>query len=359
MLDDKTKVDLLVSLAKTYSPSGCERQVALTLEQFLKEHVDEVFIDDAGNVIAMRGRGPVLMLHAHMDTVPGPLNIRFSEDALVGLGVADDKAPLAAMAVAIAELEHVPCKVVFAGVVEEETTSRGTKFLIEEVERDAVPRPAAIIVGEPTGIDRIVYAYRGSLHVRIVARARGGHASTPICSENPIVTVYEIYKKICDKLNAGTRYDTITAVPTIIRGGEAPNMIPTMCELEIDIRIPPSLSCEWVLKQLQALKEKLTSSVELHVGECTEPIMVDISNIAARAVSRAIIKILRKPPTPAKKWGTSDMNLLAKITRNLIAYGPGEHETLHTYEEVVKISDYLTSIRIYETAIEEFSRLLH
>ncbi len=358
MLDEKTKVNLLVSLARTYSPSGSEGQIALLLRQFLRDYVDDVFIDEVGNVVAIKGRGPVLMLHAHMDTVPGPLDVRVIDDSLVGLGVADDKAPLAAMAAAVAELEHVSCRIVYVGVVEEETTSRGTKYLIEEIQRGAVPRPDAIIIGEPTGIDRIVYAYRGSLHIRVIAHARGGHASTPICSDNPIVAVYEAYRKICEKLNADLRYDTVTVVPTVVKGGEAPNMIPTFCELMLDVRIPPPLSCEWVLKQLEQARQEL-GSMELLVGECTDPVMVDIGNLAARAVSRAIIRVLRRSPIPAKKWGTSDMNLLAKVTRDIIAYGPGEHETLHTYEEVVKISDYLTSIRVYKTAIEEFSRLVH
>ena len=351
---DNLKV--LIDLCKIYSPSGREQGVAKYLYNLLRDYVDEVFIDDAGNVIAVKGRGPTIMLHAHMDTVPGNFAVEVHEDRILGLGVADDKASLAAFTCTLANVDP-PCRVVFAAVVEEETTSRGSLYLVNEIESGSIPRPDAIIVGEPTGIDRIVYAYRGSAKIVIKSRARGGHASTPIASSDPILKVYELYRLISEILGAGLRYDTITLTPTVIHCGDAPNKIPTYCEMIVDVRIPPGRSCLDLnaVKNVELKDETSRTWIELH--DCIEPVVVSISNKAARAITRAIIEVLGRSPTPARKWGTSDMNILIRITRDIIAYGPGQHETTHTEYECVYFDEYLKSIEIVKRALTHFVKL--
>ncbi|WP_243675641.1 M20/M25/M40 family metallo-hydrolase [Vulcanisaeta distributa] len=91
---------------------------------------------------------------------------------------------------------------------------------------------------------------------------------------------------------------------------------------------------------------------------CTEPVEVSINNTSARAVSRAIIKVLGKGPTPpARKWGTSDMNDLALLTKNMVAYGPGDGAYSHSFEEYIFVEDYLRAIDIYKQAIVEFMNI--
>jgi N2-acetyl-L-lysine deacetylase (EC 3.5.1.-) len=69
---------VLMEALKIYSPPHGEAELAKWLQAFLKNHVDDVWIDEAGNVLAVKGRGaPVVWLHAHMDTVPGPLPVRY------------------------------------------------------------------------------------------------------------------------------------------------------------------------------------------------------------------------------------------------------------------------------------------
>ncbi len=357
-LDLETTLKIFLDIANIYSPSGNERELANYIVKFLRDHVDEVYIDDVGNVIAIKGRGrPIIWLHAHMDTIPIRPRVRKINDLIIGPGVADDKAPLTAMVLAIA-FSDPKCRVVFPGVVEEETSSRGSINLVKSVNEGSLEKPDGVIIGEPTGIDRIVYVYRGSTKIRIVSKARGGHASTPIASSNPILKIYEMYRKIYEILEAGEEYSKISLVPTIVRGGEVLNQIPTFAEMFIDVRIPPGRSCNEVISKICDLELKDdTSRTFVETYECIDPVQVDITNPMARAVTRAIVKILGKTPTPAKKWGTSDMNIIVKICRNIIAYGPGEHESTHTEEECVKLSDLYNAVKIYEKAIEEFVQL--
>ncbi len=354
---DSSRLKVLIDLCRIYSPSGREQEVARYLHDLLREYSSEVFLDDVGNVIAIKGRGPTLMLHAHMDTIPGRLDVKVLDDRIIGLGVADDKAPLAAFACAFMEADDTPCRIVYVGVVEEETTSRGSLRLVEEILQGQIPRPDAIIIGEPTGIDRIVYAYRGSTKLLIRSRARGGHASTPIASSNPILKVYELYKMLCEVLGAGNRFDTITLVPTVIHCGDAPNKIPESCEMIIDVRIPPGRTCNDVLQVGKMELRDETSRTWVETGECIEPVVVHIANKAARAVTRAIVDTLKRSPLPARKWGTSDMNIMVNVTRDIIAYGPGQHETTHTETECVYFSEFNIAIDIIKRAFIHFAKL--
>ncbi|NPA22849.1 MAG: M20/M25/M40 family metallo-hydrolase [Crenarchaeota archaeon] len=358
-LNIDTVVKVFLDIARIYSPSGHERELAGFICNFLRDYVDDVYIDDVGNVIAVKGSGrPVVWLHAHMDTIPIRSEVKILKDMIVGPGVADDKAPLASMMLAVAETEP-KCRVVFTGVVEEETTSRGSLHLVESVKNGSLDAPDGVIIGEPTGIDRIVYVYRGSTKMRIVSNARGGHASTPIASSNPILKIYEMYRKLYEILEAGEEYSKISLVPTIVRGGEVPNQIPTHAEMLIDVRIPPGRTCRDVLSKASKLELRDdTSKTYVETYECIDPVQVDIMNPMARAVVRSIVKILGRSPSPAKKWGTSDMNIIVRICRNIIAYGPGEHESTHTDEECVKIEDLYNAVKIYERSIEEFANLV-
>ena len=62
--------ELMEKLACAYGPSGNERHVAELIMAELEGVVDELYTDDAGNVIAHRkGEGRKLMFSAHMDTI--------------------------------------------------------------------------------------------------------------------------------------------------------------------------------------------------------------------------------------------------------------------------------------------------
>ncbi len=348
-----------LEIAKIYSPSGQEREIAKYILNIVKDYVDDAYIDDVGNVIAIKGRGrPIIWLHAHMDTIPIKPRIQIFDDRFVGSCIADDKAPLTSMLFALIESEENNCKIVFTGVVEEETTSRGSKFLVKCVKDGVIEKPDGVIIGEPTGIDKIVYTYRGSTKIRILSKAKGGHASTPISSSNPILKVFEVYEKLVEILDAGNEYNKISLVPTIFRSGEIPNQIPTFAEMILDVRIPPGKLCREILEKVNSIEYiDDTSKTWIELDECIDPVQVDIMNPMARAITRAIIKILGKTPIPAKKWGTSDMNIIAEICKNIIAYGPGEHETLHTEEEVVYIRDLENAVRVYKEAIREFMKI--
>lgn len=51
------------------------------------------------------------------------------------------------------------------------------------------------------------------------------------------------------------------------------------------------------------------------------------------------------------------MNLLVKLTENIVTYGPGDSSLDHTDMECINIDEYLKSIDILEMAISEVLKI--
>jgi len=72
----------------------------------------------------------------------------------------------------------------------------------------------------------------------------------------------------------------------------------------------------------------------------------------------AIRKVIGGPVTLVKKTGTSDANLFAEsCSIPMVVYGPGDSTLDHTENENVGIPEYLSSIEVYASAIQQFARL--
>lgn len=62
--------ELLKKLSETYGPSGREEQIARVIQNEVKDYVDETYIDNMGNLYAVKkGSGAKIMIAAHMDEI--------------------------------------------------------------------------------------------------------------------------------------------------------------------------------------------------------------------------------------------------------------------------------------------------
>ena len=183
-----------------YSPSGEESEFASFLFFELRERSLKPRIDGAGNVIAEVGTGePSLLLCGHMDTVPGELEVKRVGNILQGRGACDAKGALLSMLFAFEdialEVNGIPQigKVIFAAVVEEETTSFGLKELLRKN-----LRADAAIFGEPGGAGKVTIGYRGHIPVAIEVQTEDAHASAPWLAVNSAEQAYSIYNRAKD-----------------------------------------------------------------------------------------------------------------------------------------------------------------
>ena len=209
--------------------------------QFTELGLEEVRIDDVGNVFGVRrGLGKrYVSLSAHMDTVfPAgtPLNIRQQGSRLYGPGVSDNGAGLAAMLATAAALRaakvthHLPILFI-ANVGEEgEGDLRGMRHIFHH-NQDSI---LYSVVLDGAGADTIVAEALGSRRFEVIVRGPGGHSWSDFGAPNPILVLARTIQEFAH-----------TPVPTspkttfnigVIRGGTSVNSIPESASMRVDIR---------------------------------------------------------------------------------------------------------------------------
>jgi acetylornithine deacetylase/succinyl-diaminopimelate desuccinylase-like protein len=247
-------------------PFGESARAAWLAERFREVGLDDVRIDDVGNVFGTHpgfGRRYVA-LSAHIDTVfPAntPLNIRQQGSRIYGPGVSDNGAGVAALLAIASLLRKVRIRhalpFVFIGNVGEEGEGdlRGMRHIFSTPRwKDSI---AYTLVLDGAGADTIVAEALGSRRFEVIVRGPGGHSWSDFGAPNPIVILAKAIETF-----------TATTVPTtpkttfnigVIRGGTSVNSIPESASMKVDIR---STSMTEMERLEQSLRLALNRAVE-------------------------------------------------------------------------------------------------
>lgn len=347
-------VSTLVQLLEVYTPPGEERRLERTWNRVCDNlGYKDVWRDEVGNFFAAVGRGDrTVMFVGHVDTVPGELRVRVSEGKISGRGAVDAKGPLSAMLLAGGLLADKlnKVKLIVAGLVDEEGMGSGAKKLVEEgLEADA------IIIGEPTGTVGIAVSYRGSVSVKIRSHAKGGHASAPYIADSALEKILNLWSLVKQEFG-GKRYEEVTSALTTLHAGDWISRIPEKAEGSLNVRFPHPYRSKEIISKLEEFVK--ISDCEMEIVDITEPVVTSVTNLAARSLQRAMLRLGLKPKI-VKKTGTSDMNTLVALTENIVACGPGDSTLAHTAMETVEIKDIMTAVKIYVEFAKEIESLEH
>jgi len=362
MLIEMNPTELLKRMLEIYSPSGKEEK----LVGFLRDEMSNlgfknVHLDDAGNVYGEVGKGsPAILLCGHMDTVPGWIPVRFKDGKIYGRGAVDAKSSLAAMISAAYKLSlrKIGGKIIIAGVVDEEKKARGIRRLLREhVKVDYA------IFGEPSGVDSITFAYKGRLVFRIKCKTETGHVGAQHLYINAIEKSYELWSNLREELEKrrsphGIFY-SVTSCLTGIRSRRSMGSIPDECTLGMDVRLPPTVKCANAVNIIKNVVNRFQGenpevSVDLKVLDMVEPFVANRNTLLMKSLKESIEEVLHKSPRFVRKTGTGDMNIFGSETRIPVAtYGPGNSRLSHTKHEYIELSEYETSIKVYEKTVEK------
>lgn len=354
-------VDLLESMLKIYSPSGREEEVSSFLEAELRRLGFKAWRDEVGNVLgeASFGDGPKVLLCGHVDTVPGELPVKLEGGRLYGRGAVDAKGPLASMVASAARLLEaggLEGTLTLAALVDEEGSGRGAKNLVKRgVKADYA------VFGEPSGTKNVVIGYKGSLRLKVSCRTEGGHSASAWMFENAIEAGFKVWRAIeavrHPKERLDSKFYSITSCLTRIHGGSSFSVVPSECELEVDVRVPPQIHPMEVLAMargaaLNYARKGPKLKVEVEALDWVEGFEGDEGSDLVKAFVQAIRKVKKCQVALLRKTGTSDMNLLAKKLRApAVAYGPGDSRLDHSPRESIKVEDLLDGARVYEGAL--------
>ena len=163
-----------------------------------------------------------------------------------GRGACDTKGPMAAMLWGLKQnaalLREARVAVDFVAFMGEESGQWGS--------RDFARRHGAdyefAIVGEPTDLD-IVHVTKGSLWATLRTTGKATHSSQPEKGDNAVVKMVRAlpaFEQALRERLSGFTHPVLggsTLNIGVIRGGSRPNVVPDLCEAEIDLRTTPSL----------------------------------------------------------------------------------------------------------------------
>ncbi|KMO35312.1 M20/M25/M40 family metallo-hydrolase, partial [Methylobacterium aquaticum] len=148
---------------------------------------------------------------------------------------------------------------------DEELTCLGVADVIARFGQD-LPRPGAVIVGEPTDLDvadahKSIYTYRTTVH------GYEAHSSKPALGANAVMAAAELVaglNRIADLMatrgDASGRFDPdyTTVHVGVIGGGTARNILPKVCEFQWEFRGLPDLSPDEIPALFAADVERVT-----------------------------------------------------------------------------------------------------
>ena len=241
---------LFCELARIPSPSGKERAVANYVLAYLRglgldpreDGSGPLVPSESGNIVcrlpgAQEGGVPI-MLCSHLDTVPpqGPIEpvvtdgvVRNATGTILG---ADNKSAVAAMLEAARQIvkEHRPhAGVELVFTVVEEVGLQGAKHL----DLDALEAKVGYVYDQAAPIGEVILGapYHRELHASFIGRA----AHSGIAPEEGRSAIVACARAIAD-FRLGRIDEETTANVGVVRGGQARNIVPGLCELEAEIR---------------------------------------------------------------------------------------------------------------------------
>lgn len=333
---------LLTGLLSIYSPSDREAEAAGFLIAQMQTAGFSVSVDSVGNAVGVMGDGPAeVVLLGHLDTVPGFIPVRSEGERLYGRGAVDAKGPLAAFVAAVAQVgPRRGCRFVVIGAVAEEGDSKGAWFVKERY------RPAWLIIGEPSGWDRVTVGYKGSAWLDYRVRRTAGHTAAQ--GESACEAAVGFWNRVV-ALAAETNavrgaqrvFDQLT--PTLRGMQSASDGFSDTAVVRLGVRLPPGFSVE----QLTAQLKSRANDGELEIFAGAVPAYRTDKNTPLVRAFLAGIRAAGSTPSFTVKSGTSDMNIVAPAWGcPALAYGPGDSALDHTPDEHILVSDYLRGITV-------------
>ena len=319
---------------------------------------------EALSTLALIGGGdPVIMLHAHIDTVPiaqdeaarwslDPYAALIRDGKLYGKGSVDDKAPLAAMMqamiMAAQQVDRVRGTLVLVAAAEEEVGGRlGTRWLADA---GLLPTCDFIIVGEQTH-NQVATAHKGVLRATVRTTGKSVHATNPDRGVNAITAMARAVLALDSYHHAlQARVHPMVGTPScnvgVIQGGSTANAVPDSCAVYLDRRMIPGEDPIDVQRELEAVIAAVeVAPAQIGIGDylVSNGFESTIESALARTLMDTVRARLNAPPGPIGYLPGSDAKHLTDSLRGeMIIFGPGSYEVAHAFDEYVALDELQT-----------------
>ena len=294
--------------------------------------------------------GPTLVLHGHIDVVPGhpdQFEPRVEDDRLIGRGAYDMKGGLAGMMCAVRDLAaQSDVRVHFVCVSDEESDepfARGSDYVVEKGYTGDFA-----ITGEPTDL-RIGVQAKGVLALRVDVGGRSAHGSTPWLGDNAVLKAVDVFRQIQAMpfaREASELFDRPSISLGRIVGGDRINMVPDRATIDIDIRYLPGQDPRAILQCVRDLPD-----VDVSVLIQRDPVNVDRHDPYVIVLAETLAEWVPADRISVGRDGASDAISFIDAGMSAVEFGPvgGGH---HGPDEWVSIE----SLKRYSEALVAFAR---
>ena len=297
-----------------------------------------------------------IILAPHMDTVGGDLDKIFRPtkkgERLHGRGACDTKGSVAVMFHAMEHLAKrdrpANTEIVFIGFVDEECNQTGSRAFSK-----LKLKANLALVGEPTRC-KVVAAHKGDLWLRLSTRGKAAHGSRPELGRNAVHTMAKCIDAIETEYaqNLGKRRHPVLGHPTIntgiVRGGSQPNIVPDVCEADLDRRTLPGESFTTISREIgEVLKKRGLKARLTNVKGYTCPAMETDPTLPM--VQQFMRTVRQTKPLGVDYY--CDAANIATTGVPAIVWGPGDIAQAHTADEWI-------SIRQLERGMDVLTRFL-
>ncbi|WP_419254392.1 M20/M25/M40 family metallo-hydrolase [Caulobacter sp. ErkDOM-YI] len=244
---DRTIADV-ITLTEIPAPPFKEEARAKAYLEMLKAHgLSDVTMDAEGNVMGVRpgtatkGKGPFVVIAAHLDTVfPEGTDVKVKREGtrLMAPGIGDDTRGLATLLAYVRAMDAAGIKtksdILFVGNVGEEGPGdlRGVRYLFNKSAFKG--RITAFFSMDGSDPSRIVDAGTGSKRYHVTFKGPGGHSYGAFGTVNPMTAMA---KTVVDLYAVETPKDPKTTYSaSVTGGGTSVNSIPHEVFMEFDMR---------------------------------------------------------------------------------------------------------------------------
>jgi acetylornithine deacetylase len=301
-----------------------------------------------------------IVLSGHTDVVPvdgqnwtsNPFDLIERDGRLFGRGTCDMKGFLAVCLAMVPEFIAADLKspVHLALSCDEEVGCKGVRPLVAHM-RDHLPKPRAVIVGEPTSM-KVVNAHKSAVTFSTEVSGHEAHSSLTHHGVNAIMVAGELLSEInrirADLVEQGDptrRFDPpySTVHVGLIDGGTAKNIIPRRCSFQWETRLLPTADPKAVPLRIEAFARTLEPAMKAVAPETS--IRTDTVN--------AVPGLAPEPDSPAENLALhlanansthavsycTEAGLFQQIGIPAVICGPGSIEQAHKPDEYIDISE--------------------
>jgi len=394
--DFKGLVELCSSLVKIPSdnPPGDTSKLASFIQGYLESLgvAVETFEPTEGvvNVVSSIGEGtPHLILNGHLDQFPGDVGEEWSRSPysgeviggeLHGRGSGDMKGGLASLLYCFSKLTtlSLPGKVTFTGTSDEETGGRwGARWLLDNVEG---LRGDAVLNGEPSGLT-VRIGEKGRVPLILRAKGQAAHGSfAGYVGENAIMKMVKALPKVealqgtpapldaealilTEEVMKGykeqyghessTMADVLKHVTVnvgVIRGGAKDNIVPALCEAEVDVRLPLSISPEEIRSRVEEEIHRVDEGMEVkwgrHISTLTGSTYTPPEARIVRLLQANHAEITGREPYLSFTSGGTDCRFWRLLGVPAVSYGPKVYG-MGGVNERITLEDLATTARVH------------